>query len=249
MRDVFVFPNESLKVVGYPKITNAEIIFILTITIPIGDHPNADSPMDEKMRFLSAYMPLEFQKLQYMKAIDRALDILKYSLYSREDNVLFEIANKINDMYDVKELINKVKDVECMKDLKQINVMLTEAKRYIYPDLSLSRYASAQAKQLGVKKYEYYARVFQCYIDQDKDLDMLTLYRVSNLVYNYIRINNLSNIMKKMQFKNDRIAQLMEKIKQRVKITLEAMADRKPVEPDVNVLNSITIRIKEIDLG
>ncbi len=89
--------------------------------------------------------------------------------------------------------------------------MLTEAKRYIYPDLSLSRYASAQAKQLGVKKYEYYARVFQCYIDQDKDLDMLTLYRVSNLVYNYIRINNLSNIMKKMQFKNDRIAQLMEK--------------------------------------
>ncbi len=249
MRDVFVFPNESLKVVGYPKITNAEIIFILTITIPIGDHPNADSPMDEKMRFLSAYMPLEFQKLQYMKAIDRALDILKYSLYSREDNVLFEIANKINDMYDVKELINKVKDVECMKDLKQINVMLTEAKRYIYPDLSLSRYASAQAKQLGVKKYEYYARVFQCYIDQDKDLDMLTLYRVSNLVYNYIRINNLSNIMKKMQFKNDRIAQLMEKIKQRVKITLEAMSDKRPVEPDVNVLNSITIRIKEIDLG
>ncbi len=249
MRDVFVFPYESLKVVGYPKITNSEIIYILTITIPIGEHPDADSPMDEKMRFLSTYMPLEFQKLQYMKAIDRALDILKYSLYSREDNVLFEIANKINDIYDVKELINKVKDVECTKDLRQVDVTLTEAKRYIYPDLSLSKYASAQAKQLNMRKYEYYARIFQCYINQDKDLDMLTLFRVSNTVYNYIRLNNLSNIMKKMQFKNDRIAQLMEKIKQRVKITLEAMSDRRPVEPDVNVLNSITIRIKEIDLG
>jgi len=249
MRDVFVFPYESLKVVGYPKISNAEIIFILTITVPVGDHPNADSPMDEKMRFLSTYMPLEFQKLQYMKAIDRALDILKYSLYSREDNVLFEIANKINGIYDVKELTNKVKDVECTKDLKQVDVTLTEAKRYIYPDLSLSKYASAQAKQLNMRKYEYYARVFQCYINQDKDLDMLTLFRVSNTVYNYIRLNNLSNLVKKIQFKNDRIAQLMEKIKQRVKITLEAMSDRRPVEPDVNVLNSITIRIKEIDLG
>lgn len=249
MRDVFVFPYESLNVVGYPKITNSEIIYILTITIPIGGHPDADSPMDEKMRFLSTYMPLEFQKLQYMKAIDRALDILKYSLYSREDNVLFEIANKINDIYDVKELINKVKDVECTKDLKQVDVTLTEAKRYIYPDLSLSKYASAQAKQLNMRKYEYYARIFQCYINQDKDLDMLTLFRVSNTVYNYIRLNNLSNLVKKMEFKNDRIAQLMEKIKQRVKITLEAMSDRKPVEPDVNVLNSITIRIKEIDLG
>jgi len=249
MRDVFVFPYESLKVVGYPKISNAEIIFILTITVPVGDHPNADSPMDEKMRFLSTYMPLEFQKMQYMKAIDRALDILKYSLYSNEDNVLFEIANKINDIYDVKELTNKVKDVECTKDLKQVDVTLTEAKRYIYPDLSLSKYASAQAKQLNMRKYEYYARIFQCYIEQDKDLDMLTLFRVSNTVYNYIRLNNLSNLVKKIQFKNDRIAQLMEKIKQRVKITLEAMADRRPVEPDVNVLNSITIRIKEIDLG
>jgi hypothetical protein len=249
MRDVFVFPYESLKAVGYPKISNAEIVFVLTITVPIGDHPNADSPMDEKMRFLSTYMPLEFQKLQYMKAIDRALDILKYSLYSREDNVLFEIANKINDMYDVKELINKVKDVECTKDLKQVNVTLTEAKRYIYPDISLSKYASTQAKQLNMRKYEYYARIFQCYIDQDKDLDMLTLFRVSNTVYNYIRLNNLSNLVKKMEFKNDRIAQLMEKIKQRVKITLEAMTDKKPVEPDINVLNSITIRIKEIDLG
>jgi hypothetical protein len=249
MRDVFVFPYESLNVVGYPKITNSEIIYILTITIPIGGHPDADSPMDEKMRFLSTYMPLEFQKLQYMKAIDRALDILKYSLYSREDNVLFEIANKINDIYDVKELINKVKDVECTKDLKQVDVTLTEAKRYIYPDLSLSKYASAQAKQLNMRKYEYYARIFQCYINQDKDLDMLTLFRVSNTVYNYIRLNNLSNLVKKMEFKNDRIAQLMEKIKQRVKITLEAMSDRKPVEPDVNLLNSITIRIKEIDLG
>jgi len=249
MRDVFVFPYESLKVVGYPKISNAEIIFILTITVPVGDHPNADSPMDEKMRFLSTYMPLEFQKLQYMKAIDRALDILKYSLYSREDNVLFEIANKINGIYDVKELTNKVKDVECTKDLKQVDVTLTEAKRYIYPDLSLSKYASAQAKRLNMRKYEYYARIFQCYINQDKDLDMLTLFRVSNTVYNYIRLNNLSNLVKKIQFKNDRIAQLMEKIKQRVKITLEAMSDRRPVEPDVNVLNSITIRIKEIDLG
>jgi len=249
MRDVFVFPYESLKVVGYPKISNAEIIFILTITVPVGDHPNADSPIDEKMRFLSTYMPLEFQKLQYMKAIDRALDILKYSLYSREDNVLFEIANKINGIYDVKELTNKVKDVECTKDLKQVDVTLTEAKRYIYPDLSLSKYASAQAKQLNMRKYEYYARIFQCYINQDKDLDMLTLFRVSNTVYNYIRLNNLSNLVKKIQFKNDRVAQLVEKIKQRVKITLEAMADRRPVEPDVNVLNSITIRIKEIDLG
>jgi len=249
MRDVFVFPYESLKVVGYPKISNAEIIFILTITVPVGDHPNADSPIDEKMRFLSTYMPLEFQKLQYMKAIDRALDILKYSLYSREDNVLFEIANKINGIYDVKELTNKVKDVECTKDLKQVDVTLTEAKRYIYPDLSLSKYASAQAKRLNMRKYEYYARIFQCYINQDKDLDMLTLFRVSNTVYNYIRLNNLSNLVKKIQFKNDRIAQLMEKIKQRVKITLEAMSDRRPVEPDVNVLNSITIRIKEIDLG
>ena len=249
MRDVFVFPYESLKVVGYPKISNAEIIFILTITVPVGDHPNADSPIDEKMRFLSTYMPLEFQKLQYMKAIDRALDILKYSLYSREDNVLFEIANKINGIYDVKELTNKVKDVECTKDLKQVDVTLTEAKRYIYPDLSLSKYASAQAKQLNMRKYEYYARIFQCYINQDKDLDMLTLFRVSNTVYNYIRLNNLSNLVKKIQFKNDRVAQLVEKIKQRVKITLEAMADRRPIEPDVNVLNSITIRIKEIDLG
>ena len=249
MRDVFVFPYESLKVVGYPKISNAEIIFILTITVPVGDHPNADSPIDEKMRFLSTYMPLEFQKLQYMKAIDRALDILKYSLYSREDNVLFEIANKINGIYDVKELVNKVKDVECTKDLNHVDVTLTEAKRYIYPDLSLSKYASAQAKQLNMRKYEYYARIFQCYINQDKDLDMLTLFRVSNTVYNYIRLNNLSNLVKKIQFKNDRIAQLMEKIKQRVKITLEAMSDRRPVEPDVNVLNSITIRIKEIDLG
>ena len=249
MRDVFVFPYESLKAVGYPKITNSEIIYILTITIPIGGHPDADSPMDEKMMFLSTYMPLEFQKLQYMKAIDRALDILKYSLYSREDNVLFEIANKINGIYDVKELVNKVKDVECTKDLKQVDVTLTEAKRYIYPDLSLSKYASAQAKRLNMRKYEYYARIFQCYINQDKDLDMLTLFRVSNTVYNYIRLNNLSNLVKKIQFKNDRIAQLMEKIKQRVKITLEAMSDRRPVEPDVNVLNSITIRIKEIDLG
>jgi len=154
-----------------------------------------------------------------MKTIDRALDILKYSLYSREDNVLFEIANKINDMYDVKELVNKVKDVECTKDLGQIKVTLTEAKRYIYPDLSLSKHASAQAKQLGIRKYEYYARVFQCYIDQDKDLDMLTLFRVSNTIYNYIRLNNLSNLVKKMQFKNDKIAQLMERIKQRMRIT------------------------------
>jgi len=249
MRDVFVFPYESLKAIQYPKITNAEIIFILTITIPIGDHPDADSSMDEKMKFLSTYMPLEFQKIQYMKAIDRALDILKYSLYSHEDNVLFEIANKINDIYDVKQLIDKVKDVECTKDLKQINVTLTEAKRYIYPDLSLSKYASSQAKQLGMRKYEYYARVFQCYIDQDKDLDMLTLFRVSNIIYNYIRLNNLSNLIKKIQFKNDKIAELIEKIKQRVRITLDVMASRKPIEPDINILNSITIRIKEIDLG
>jgi len=249
MRDVFVFPYESLKAVEYPKITNAEIIFILTITVPIRDHPSSDSSMDEKMRFLSTYMPLEFQKLQYMKAIDRALDILKYSLYSRKDNVLFEIANKINDMYDVKQLIDKIKDVECTKDINQINVTLTEAKRYIYPDLSLSKYASTQAKQLNIRKYEYYARVFQCYIEQDKNLDMLTLFRISNLVYNYIRLNNLSNIVEKIEFKNDKIAQLMEKIKQRVKITLEAMTDRRPIEPDTNILNSITVRIKEIDLG
>jgi len=248
MADLFVFPNESLKQVGYPNITNAEIVFVLTITTPIKDHPNTDAPMDEKMKFLSTYMPLEFQKMYYMKAIDRALDILKYSLYTREENVLFEIASKINDMYDVKELSNKVKDVECTKDLKQINITLTEAKRYIYPDISLSKYASQQAKQLGIRKYEYYARIFQCYIDRDKDLDMLTLFRVSNVVYNYIRLNNLSGIIKKMQFKNDKIAELMEKIKQRTKITLEAMMDRKPIEPNDSILNSITIRIKEIDL-
>jgi len=249
MADLFVFPHESLKPVNYPNITNVEIIFILTITVPMGEHPNADSPMDEKMRFLSTYMPLEFQKLYYMKTIDRALDILKYSLYSREENVLFEIANKINSMYDIKQLTNKIKDVECTKDLKQINVILTEAKRYIYPDISLSKHASAQAKQLGIKKYEYYSRIFQCYIEQDRDLDMLTLFRVSNIVYNYIRLNNLSNIMKKMQFKNDKMVQLAEKIKQRVKITLDAMADRRPIEPDESILNSITIKIKEIDLG
>jgi len=30
---------------------------------------------------------------------------------------------------------------------------------------------------------------------------------------------------------------------------LDAMTDRKPIEADTNILNSITIRIKEIDLG
>jgi len=249
MKDVFIFPNESLKVVGYPKITNTEIVFILTITVPIGTHPNADASMDEKMKFLDAYMPLEFQKIQYMKAIDKALDILRYSLYSREDNVLFELANKINDMYEVKKLLDKIKDTECTEDLNILNITLTEARRYIYPDLSLSRYASAQAKQLGIRKYEYYARVFQCYVNQDKDLDMLTLYRVSNIVYNYLRLNNLSNTIKKTQFKNDKIAQLVEKIKQRVNVTLEAMAEKEVIKPDENLLNSITIKIKEIDLG
>jgi len=249
MRDVFVFPYESLKAVQYPKITNAEIIFILTITIPIGGHPDADSPMDEKIRFLDTYMPLELQKLQYMKAIDKALDILKYFLYSKEDNVLLEIANKLNNMYEAKELVEKIKDAECTQDIGNMKVTLTEAKRYIYPDLSLSKYASAQAKKLNIRKYEYYARVFQCYIDQDKNLDMLTLFRVSNLVYDYLRLNNLSKTIKRMQFKNDRIAQLAEKIKERVNITLEAMTGKKIVEPDINVLNSITIRIKEIDLG
>ena len=249
MKDVFIFPNESLKVVGYPKITNTEIVFILTITVPIGTHPNADASMDEKIKFLDAYMPLEFQKIQYMKAIDKALDILRYSLYSREDNVLFELANKINDMYEVKKLLDKIKDTECTEDLNILNITLTEARRYIYPDLSLSRYASAQAKQLGIRKYEYYARVFQCYVNQDKDLDMLTLYRVSNIVYNYLRLNNLSNTIKKTQFKNDKIAQLVEKIKQRVNVTLEAMAEKEVIKPDENLLNSITIKIKEIDLG
>jgi len=249
MKDVFVFPNESLKVVGYPKITNTEIVFILTITVPIGTHPNADVPMDEKIKFLDAYMPLEFQKIQYMKAIDKALDILRYSLYSREDNVLFELANKINDMYEVKKLLDKIKDTECTEDLNKLNITLTEARRYIYPDLSLSRYASAQAKQLGIRKYEYYSRIFQCYVNQDKDLDMLTLYRVSNIIYNYLRLNNLSNTIKKTQFKNDKIAQLVEKIKQRVNVTLEAMAEKKTIEPNDNLLNSITIKIKEIDLG
>jgi len=52
-----------------------------------------------------------------------------------------------------------------------------------------------------------------------------------------------------MQFKNDKIAQLMEKIKQRMRITLEAMTNRKHIEPNEDILNSITIRIKEIDLG
>ncbi len=249
MKDVFIFPNESLKIVGYPKITNNEIIFILTITVPIGGHPESDSPMDEKMKFLDAYMPLESKKIQYMKAIDKSLDILRYSLYSREDNILMELAHKINDMYEVKKLLDKIKDTECTEDLNKIKVTLTEAKRYIYPDLSLSKYASAQAKQIGIRKYEYYARVFQCYADQDKDLDMLTLYRVSNIVYNYLRLNNLSNTIKKTKFKNDKIAQLVEKIKQRVNTTLEAMAEKKIIEPDENLLNSITIKIKEIDLG
>ena len=249
MADLFIFPNESLKPVSYPNITNAEIIFVLTISIPIGGHPESDTPMEEKMKFLSTYTPLEFQKLYYMKTIDKALDILKHLLYTREDNVLFEIANKINSLYDVKELINKVKDVECAKDLKTLNVTLTEAKRYIYPDISLSRYASSQAKQLGIKKYEYYARLFECYVETDKNLDMLTLFRVSNLVFNFLRINNLSHIIKKMQFKDENINRIAEKIKQRVKITLDAMTDRKPIEADINVLNSITIRIKEIDLG
>ncbi len=45
------------------------------------------------------------------------------------------------------------------------------------------------------------------------------------------------------------IAQLVEKIKQRVNTTLEAMAEKKIIEPDENLLNSITIKIKEIDLG
>jgi len=249
MRNVFVFPYESLKAVGYPKITNAEIIFILTITIPIGDHPNADSPMEEKIRFLDMYMPLEFQKIQYLKTIDKALDILKYSLYSREDNVLLELADKINSMYNVKKLVEKIKDTECTKDLNNIKVTLTEAKRYIYPDPSLSKYASAQAKQLNIRKYEYYARIFECYVEQDKDLDMLTLYRASNLVYNYIRLNNLSSLTKKTKFKNDKIAQLAEKIKQRVDITLKAMAEKKIIETNEGLLNSITIKIKEIDLG
>jgi succinate dehydrogenase flavin-adding protein (antitoxin of CptAB toxin-antitoxin module) len=249
MTDIFVFPYESLKAVGYPKITNAEIIFILTITIPIGDHPDADSPMEEKMRFLDMYMPLEFQKIQYMKTIDKALDILKYSLYSREDNVLLELANKINDKYEIKKLVDKIRDTECTKDINNIKVTLTEARRYIYPDLSLSKYASAQAKQLNIRKYEYYARIFQCYVDQDKDLDMLTLYRVSNTVYNYIRLNNLFNIIKRTRFKTDKIEQLVEKIKQRVNTTLEAMAEKKIIETNENLLNSITIKIKEIDLG
>jgi len=249
MADLFVFPHESLKLVSYPNITNAEIIFILTISIPIGNHPESDDPMDEKIRFLSTYTPLEFQKLHYIKTIDKALDILKHFLYTREDNVLFEIANKINNLYDIKELTNKVKDVECTKDLKQINVTLTEAKRYIYPDLSLSKYASAQAKQLDIRKYEYYARLFQCYTETDKELDMLTLFRISNLVFNFIRINNLSYIIKKMQFNNGNIYKIAEKIKERVRITLDAMTDRRPVEPNENILNSITIKIKEIDLG
>jgi len=249
MTDIFVFPYESLKAVGYPKITNAEIIFILTITIPIGNHPDADSPMEEKMRFLDMYMPLEFQKIQYMKAIDKALDILRYSLYSREDNVLLELANKINEKYEVKKLIDKIRDTECVKDLNNIKVTLTEARRYIYPDLSLSKYASAQAKQLNIRKYEYYARVFQCYVDQDKDLNMLTLYRVSNTVYNYIRLNNLFNIIKRTRFKTDKIEQLAEKIRQRVNTTLETMAERKIIGTNENLLNSITIKIKEIDLG
>jgi len=249
MRDVFVFPNESLKAVGYPRITNAEIIYIITITIPIGDHPDADAPMEEKMRFLSAYLPLEFQKIQYMKAIDKALNILKYSLYSREDNVLLELANKINDTYEVKKLVDKIRDVECAEDLRNIKATLTEARRYIYPDLSLSKYASQQAKQLNIRKYEYYARIFQCYVNQDKNLDMLTLFRVSNTVYNYIRLNTLTNIIKKTQFRNEKIAQLAEKIRQRVNTTLEAMGEKKIVQPDVNLLNSITIKIKEIDLG
>jgi len=249
MTDIFVFPYESLKAVGYPKITNAEIIFILTITIPIVDHPDTDSPMEEKMRFLDMYMPLEFQKIQYMKAIDKALDILRYSLYSREDNVLLELADKINNTYEVKKLVDKIKDAECTKDINDVKVTLTEAKRHIYPDPSLSKYASAQAKQLGMKKYEYYARIFQCYVDQDKDLDMLTLYRASNLVYNYLRLNNLSSTIKKMKFKNNKIAQLAEKIKQRVNTTLEAMAEKRIIQTDENLLNSITIKIKEIDLG
>jgi len=249
MRDVFVFPYESLKAVGYPKITNAEIIFVLTITVPIRDHPSSDSPMDEKIKFLDTYMPLEYQKIQYMKAIDKALDILKYFLYSREDNVLLEIANKINDTYDAKQLVEKIRDAECAKDISNIKVTLTEARRYIYPDLSLSKYASQQAKQLGIRKYEYYARVFQCYVDQDKNLDMLTLFRVSNLVYDYLRLNNLSKAIKNTQFRNDRIAQLAEKIKQRVNITLETMTGKKIIEPNEDLLSSITIRIKEIDLG
>ena len=249
MTDLFIFPNESLKAVGYPKITNAEIIYILTITVPIGDHPDTDAPMEEKMKFLSAYLPLEFQKIQYMKAIDKALTILKYSLYSREDNVLLELANKINDTYEVKKLIDKIRDTECAEDISNIKVTLTEARRYIYPDISLSKYASAQAKQLNIRKYEYYARIFQCYVNQDKNLDMLTLFRVSNTVYNFIRLNNLTNIIKKMQFKNDKIAQLAEKIRQRVNITLEVMGEKKIIQPDENLLNSITIKIKEIDLG
>jgi hypothetical protein len=249
MTDVFVFPNESLKAIGYPKITNVEITFILTITVPIGSHPDSESPMDEKMRFLSTYMPLEFQKIQYMKAIDKALDILRYSLYSREDNVLLEIANKINDTYEAKKLVDKIRDTECDKDINSIKVTLTEAKRYIYPDLSLSKYASQQAKQLNMRKYEYYAKLFQCYVEQDKDLDMLTLFRVSNLIYNYLRINNLTGTIKKMQFKNEKIAQLAEKIKQRVNTTLEAMTGKRIIEPSTDLLNSITIKIKEIDLG
>jgi len=248
MRDVFVFPNESLKIVGYPKISNAEIVFILTITIPIGDHPDANISAEEKIKFLEMYMSLEFQKIQYLKTIDRALDILRYSLYSREDNVLLELADKINDMYDVKKLVNKIKDTECVKDINSVKTTLTEAKRYIYPDPSLSKYASAQAKQLNMRKYEYYARVFQCYVDQDKDLDMLTLYRASNLVYNYIRLNNLSNIIKKTQPRNDKISQLVEKIKQRVNTTLEAMEENKIIVSNENLLDSITVKIKEIDL-
>jgi DNA-directed RNA polymerase specialized sigma subunit len=86
-------------------------------------------------------------------------------------------------------------------------------------------------------------------VNQDKNLDMLTLFRISNLVYDYLRLNNLSNTIKRMQFKNDKIAQLADKIKQRVNITLEAMTGKKMIEPNEDLLSSITIRIKEIDLG
>jgi len=249
MADLFIFPQESLKPINYPKITNNEIIFILTISVPIGQHPGDDAPTDDKLRFLETYMPLEFQKLQYMKTIDKALDILRYSLYSRESNVLVEIADKINDMYNVKKLTENIIDAECTKDIASIQVTLTEAKRRIYPDISLSKYASANAKQLNIRKSEYYSRLFQCYIEQDSELNMLTLYRVSNIVFNFIRLNNLSHLIKNMKFKNEKIERLAEKVKQRVNVTLEAMAEKRIVQTDENLLNSITVRIKEIDLG
>jgi len=52
-----------------------------------------------------------------------------------------------------------------------------------------------------------------------------------------------------MKFKNDKISQLAEKIKQRVNVTLEAMAEKEVIKPNEDLLNSITVKIKEIDLG